>query len=100
MGFPGGLEFKASAWNARDLGSVPGWGRFPGEGKYQPTPALLPGKSHGKMSLAGYSSWGHERVRLNNNDNNRYGTATMETMIVCIWGTTGYQSSGLELYLL
>ena len=25
-------EVKASAWNAGDLGSIPGWGRSPGEG--------------------------------------------------------------------
>ena len=30
--FPGGLEVKASAWNARDLGLIPGSGRSPGEG--------------------------------------------------------------------
>ena len=28
--------------------------------KWQPTPALLPGKSPGWRSLAGYSPWGHE----------------------------------------
>ena len=32
MGFPGGPEVKASAWNAGDLGSIPGSGRSPGEG--------------------------------------------------------------------
>ena len=31
-------------------------------GKWQPTPVLLPGKSHGQRSLAGYSPWGHKRV--------------------------------------
>ena len=30
-GFPGGSEVKASAWNAGDLGSIPGSGRSPGE---------------------------------------------------------------------
>ena len=28
--------------------------------KWQPTPVLLPGKSHGRRSLVGYSLWGHE----------------------------------------
>ena len=32
MGAPGGSEVKVSAWNAGDLGSIPGWGRSPGEG--------------------------------------------------------------------
>ena len=33
--------------------------------KWQPTPAFLPGKSHGQWSLAGYSPWSHKRVRHN-----------------------------------
>ena len=35
-GFPGGSEVKASAWNAGDLGSIPGSGRSPGEGNGTP----------------------------------------------------------------
>ena len=27
---------------------------------WQPTPAFLPGESHGKKGLAGYSPWGHK----------------------------------------
>ena len=27
---------------------------------WQPTPVFLPGKSHGRRSLAGYSPWGHK----------------------------------------
>ena len=34
--FPGGSEVKASAWNAGDLGSIPGSGRSPGEGNGTP----------------------------------------------------------------
>ena len=34
--FPHGLDGKESASNARDLGSVPGWGRSPGEGNGDP----------------------------------------------------------------
>ena len=30
-GFPGGSDSKESAWNAADLGSIPGLGRSPGE---------------------------------------------------------------------
>ena len=58
LGFPGGLEVKASTWNVGDPGSIPEWGRSPGEGKWQPTPVLLPGESHGGRSLVGYSPWG------------------------------------------
>ena len=62
MGFPGGSEVKASAWNAGGRGSIPGSGRSPGEGKWHPTPILLPGESHGGRSLVGYSPWGREEL--------------------------------------
>ena len=37
-GFPGGLVGKESACNEGDLGSIPGLGRSPGEGKGYPLP--------------------------------------------------------------
>ena len=39
--------------------------KIPWRRKWQPTPALLPGKSHGQRSLAGYCPWGCKRVRHN-----------------------------------
>ena len=36
LDFPGGLDGKASAYNAGDLGSIPGSGRSPGEGNGNP----------------------------------------------------------------
>ena len=62
MGFPGGSDSKASACNAGDLGSIPGLGRSPGEGKWQPTPVLLPRKFNGWRSLVGYSLWGPKEL--------------------------------------
>ena len=59
LGFPGGSEAKASAWNAEDLGSIPGSGISPGEGNGNPL-QYLPGESHGGRSLVGYSPWGHK----------------------------------------
>ena len=35
-GFPGGSDGKVSAWNAGDLGLIPGSGRFPGRGNGNP----------------------------------------------------------------
>ena len=55
--FPGGSDGKESACNAGDPGSIPGPGRSPGKGLWQPTPVFLPGESHGQRSLAGYSPW-------------------------------------------
>ena len=59
-GFPGGSDGKESACNAEDPGSFPGSGRSPGEGNWQATPVLLPGKFHGQRSLAGDSPWDHK----------------------------------------
>ena len=36
VGFPGGAAVKASACNVGDLGSIPGSGRYPGEGNGNP----------------------------------------------------------------
>ena len=44
-----GSEVKASASNAGDPGSIPG-----------STPVFLPGESHGRRSLVGYSPWGRK----------------------------------------
>ena len=55
---PGGSEGKASACNAGDGGSIPRSGKIPWRRKRQPTPVLLPGKSHEWRSLVGYSPCG------------------------------------------
>ena len=34
--FPGGSEVKVSAWNTGDQDSIPGSGRYPGEGNGNP----------------------------------------------------------------
>ena len=36
-----------------------------GRRQWKPTPIFLPGKSHGRRSLVGYSPWSHKRVRHN-----------------------------------
>jgi len=53
---PGGSAGKESTCNAGDLGSIPGLGRSPGEGKgCWNTPVFWPGEFHGL-----YSPWGHK----------------------------------------
>ena len=37
-------------------------GKIPWREKWQSTPALLPGKSHGPRSLIGYSPWGRKEL--------------------------------------
>ena len=36
--------------------------KIPSKREWQPTPRFLPGKSHGQISLAGYSPWGHKEL--------------------------------------
>ena len=55
-------NLPASAGGTKDLGLIPGSGRFPLSRKWQPTPIFLPGKSHGQRSLLIYSPWGHKEL--------------------------------------
>ena len=48
--------------SAEDVGSIPGSGRSPVEGNGNTVQLLLPGKSHGQRSLAGYSQQGRGRI--------------------------------------
>ena len=46
-----------TAGAAGDPGLIPGLGRAPWRRKWQLTPVLLPGESHGRRSLISYSPW-------------------------------------------
>ena len=45
-----------------ETGFDPWVGKIPWRRKWQSTPVLLPGKSHGQRSLVGYSPWGHKKL--------------------------------------
>ena len=45
---------KTTSWNK----NLPWVGKIPWRRKWQSTPVLLPGKSHGQRSLVAYSPWG------------------------------------------
>ena len=60
LGFPGGSYGKESACNVGGLGSIPGWGRPPGEVKGCP----LQEESLGHRSLVGYSPGGHKGLGM------------------------------------
>ena len=53
-------NLPANEGDAKDEGLIPGSGKYPGGGKWQPTPIFLPVEFHGRRSLAGYSLWGHK----------------------------------------
>ena len=65
IGLPCWLSGKESSCQCRRRGFHPWIGKILWRSKWQPTPVFLPGKSHGQRSLAGYSPWGHKRVRHN-----------------------------------
>ena len=46
----------------RTPGFCPWVRKIPQRRAWQPTPVLLPGKSHGRRSLVGCSPWGHEEL--------------------------------------
>ena len=50
-------EGKESACNAKDLGSIPGYGRSIGGRHGNPLQYSCLENSHGQRSLAGYSPW-------------------------------------------
>ena len=52
--------FLISLYNKGDLGSIPGLGRFPGEGNGNPYQHSCLENPHGQRSLEGYSSWGYK----------------------------------------
>ena len=58
-GFPGSSAGKESACNVGDLGSIPGLGRFPGEGKATHSSILACGEFHGL-----YSPWGRKELNM------------------------------------
>ena len=60
-GFPGGDSGKEPACQRRRCkrcGFDPWVEKMPWRRAWQPTPAFLPGESHGQKSLAGYGLWG------------------------------------------
>ena len=60
--FPGGSDGKASAYNAGDPGSIPGSGRFPGEGTHSSILAWkIPWMEEpGRLQSMGWQRVGHD----------------------------------------
>ena len=48
-------------------------GKIPWRRKWQPTPVLSPGKSHGQRSLVGYSTWGRKELDTKKDEHKRIG---------------------------
>ena len=72
MGFPDGSDGKESAYNAGNLSSIPGLGRFLGEGHGNPLQYSCLENPHGQRSLSGYSAWGCKQSERNSDDLGRF----------------------------
>ena len=59
-GFPGTSDGKRVCLHCGTPRFNSWVGKIPWRRKWQPTPVLLPGKSHGLRSLVGYSPWGRK----------------------------------------
>ena len=59
-GFPDGSDAKESVCNVGDLGSIPGLGRAPGEGRGNPLQYFCLENPYGQGSLEGSSPWGRK----------------------------------------
>ena len=55
---------SASVGDLRDMGSIPGLGRSPGEGNGNPLQYSCLENSHGQRSLEGYSLWGRTESNI------------------------------------
>ena len=60
LGLPWWLRWLSVCLQCGRPGFNPWVGKIPWRKKWQPTPVLLPGKSHGQRGLVGYSPWGHK----------------------------------------
>ena len=70
MSFLPEMPFATVAQRLKHLpGMLETWVQFlgredPWRRKWQPTPVLLPGESHGRRSLVGYSPWGPKELDM------------------------------------
>ena len=62
LGFVGGSVVKNQLTNAGHICSIPGSGRYSGEGNVNPLQCSSLGKFYGQRSLEGYSLWGWKEL--------------------------------------
>ena len=53
-------NLSANAGDVRDVGSIPGFGRYPGEGHGNPLQYSCLENPYGQRTLEGYSPWGRK----------------------------------------
>ena len=75
---------KESACQCRRCRFNPWFRKIPWKRKWQPTPVFLPGKSHGRKHLVGYSPWGHKE------SDTKWLSLHESVSSICFWGSSTY----------
>ena len=88
LGFPCGLDGKASPWNVEDPGSIPALGIFPGGGHGNPLWYSCLEYPQGHKSLVGYSPWGHKKLDMT--EWLRTAHAAIPSLYVCSFWKSAY----------
>ena len=101
VGFPGGTVVKnppANTGNTKDMSSIPGWRRPPGERNDNPL-QFLPGEFQEQRSLAGNSPWSRKESNTTEQLCTSHSTALFIEYLVCAKYLihTANQSIGLLL---
>ena len=86
---------KGSTCNARDMVSVLGSGRSPGEGYGNPLQYSCLENPHGQRCLVGYSPWGHKESDMTEWLNTRQSTSREASSTIweywdCLWTSQGW----------
>ena len=79
--FPGGSDGKSICLQSGRPRFNPWVGKIPWRRKWQPTPVLLPGKSHGQRNLAGCSPWGRKESDMTERLRFHFFTLTIQTFV-------------------
>ena len=100
--FPGGSDGKVSAYNAGDLGSIPGSGRSPGEGNGNPLQYSCLENPVDRGTWLGYSPWGRKESDTTSLTHSCIGWASLAAQSVknpCAMQETWVRSLGWEDFL-
>ena len=101
-GLPWWLMDKESACQCKRYVFDPCVGKIPWRRQWQPTPVFLPGESHGRRSLVGYSPWCQEELDmtkwLNNNNNTVYILQPMNQGVILNFNSHCFKKDNLYGY--
>ena len=62
LAFPSGLDGEESACQCKRHRVNPWVGKIPWKREWLSSPVFLPGESHGRRSVVGYSLWAHKQL--------------------------------------